>query len=191
MSDLSGTPTSLGIGTFNTSVDPPSGLGFNEAMGQIDALIAQRVLKPSGVSAGDVPVWNGTTWVVPTGTRNGSKFLRDDGSWQTVTVPSTTPTTNAQTGTTYTLAIGDQDNIVELNNAAAIALTVPLHSSVPFGVDHTITLFQTGAGQVTVAGAGGVTVNGAPGLKLNGQWSVAQLIMRATDTWLLFGNITA
>lgn len=38
-SDLSGTPTSLGIGTYNTSTDAPSGLGFNEAMAQIDALI--------------------------------------------------------------------------------------------------------------------------------------------------------
>jgi microcystin-dependent protein len=40
--DLNGTPTSLGIGTYNVDADAPSGLGFNEAMGQIDALIAAR-----------------------------------------------------------------------------------------------------------------------------------------------------
>lgn len=81
--DLTGAPTSLGIGTYNTSADAPSGLGFNAAMAQIDALLLLRVNKPAGVATGDVPVWNGTTWVVPGGSRTGSKFLRDDGSWQT------------------------------------------------------------------------------------------------------------
>lgn len=40
--DLTGAPTSQGIGTYNTSVDAPSGLGFNAAMGQIDGLLAAR-----------------------------------------------------------------------------------------------------------------------------------------------------
>lgn len=40
--DLTGTPTSQGIGTYNTSADAPSGLGFNAAMAQIDALFAAR-----------------------------------------------------------------------------------------------------------------------------------------------------
>lgn len=40
--DLTGTPTALGIGTFNVDVDAPSGLGFNAAMGQIDALLAAQ-----------------------------------------------------------------------------------------------------------------------------------------------------
>lgn len=38
--DLTGTPTSLGIGTYNVDVDAPSGLGFNEAMAQINALLS-------------------------------------------------------------------------------------------------------------------------------------------------------
>lgn len=40
--DATGTPTALGIPTFNVDVDAPSGLGFNEAMAQIDALIQLR-----------------------------------------------------------------------------------------------------------------------------------------------------
>lgn len=92
--DLTGTPTSLGIGTFNTSVDAPSGLGFNAAMAQIDALIAARVTNPAGKAAGDVPVWNGSAWVVPSGTRNGSKYLRDDGSWQAISSGPGAPVTS-------------------------------------------------------------------------------------------------
>lgn len=37
-----GTPTSLGIPKYNTSVDSPSGVGFNSAMDAIDTLIAAR-----------------------------------------------------------------------------------------------------------------------------------------------------
>jgi hypothetical protein len=99
-------------------------------------------------------------------------------------------TTNAQTGTSYTPVIGDANNIIELSNAAAITLTLPLNSSVAYPVGTTITLIQTGAGQVTVAN-GGTTLNGSPGLKLNGQWAAATLLKRATDTWFIFGNLTA
>lgn len=84
--DLTGTPTSLGIGTFNTSNDAPSGLGFNEAMAQIDALVAARVAAPSGIAAGEVPVWNGSTWV-----RSSTTRINNAGS----TLPKVTTSTFA------------------------------------------------------------------------------------------------
>ena len=100
-------------------------------------------------------------------------------------------TTNAQTGTTYTLVLTDANNtMVELNNASPIALTVPLNSSVAFPVGSQINLLQTGAGQVTIAGASGVTVNGTPGLKFRAQWSGASLIKRSTDGWVLVGDVS-
>jgi hypothetical protein len=99
--------------------------------------------------------------------------------------------TNAQTGTTYTLVLADQGKLVEMSNASAITLTVPLNSSVAFPTGTQINLLQTGAGQVTVAGAGGVTVNATPGLKLRAQWSSATLVKRGTDTWVLLGDLSA
>jgi hypothetical protein len=70
-------------------------------------------------------------------------------------------------------------------------VTIPLESSVAFAVGDRIDIVQTGAGQVTVAGAAGVTLNAYDNqYKLNGQWAAATLIKRATNTWLLIGNIT-
>jgi hypothetical protein len=99
--------------------------------------------------------------------------------------------TNAQTGTTYTLVIGDADKLVEMSNAAAITLTIPTNSSVAFPTGTQIDLLQTGAGQVTVGGAGVTLQSEGTKLKLKGQYAAATLIKRATDTWVLIGNTSA
>jgi hypothetical protein len=70
-------------------------------------------------------------------------------------------------------------------------LTVPLNSSVAFPVGSQINILQTGSGQTTVVAAGGVTINATPGLKIRAQWSYATLIKRATDTWVLVGDVSA
>lgn len=98
----------------------------------------------------------------------------------------TTTTTGA-----YTLLLGDDGKIVEMNNASGTNLTVPLNSTAAFPIGSQITILQTGAGQTTVVGAGGVTVNGTPGLKLRAQWSAATLVKRGTDTWVLIGDLSA
>jgi len=104
---------------------------------------------------------------------------------------SSTFLTNAQTGTAYTLVLSDIGKIVEMNNASANTLTIPLNSSVALAVGSSITVLQTGAGQTTILGASGVTVNSTPGLKLRTQWSSATLIKRATDTWIAIGDLIA
>lgn len=79
-----GTPTSnFSIPKYATSADAPNGTGFNSAMDAIDSLLAQAPLSGhiTGIATGTVPVWSGAAWVKPTGTPDGSKFLRDDGAW--------------------------------------------------------------------------------------------------------------
>jgi hypothetical protein len=97
--------------------------------------------------------------------------------------------TSAQTDS-YTLVLADKGKLVEVSNASANTLTVPTNASVAFPIGAQINILQTGAGQTTVAGAG-VTINGTPGLKLRAQWSSATLIKRATDTWVLVGDLSA
>ena len=99
--------------------------------------------------------------------------------------------TNAQTGTSYTLALADAQALVTLNNGSAIALTVPTNASVAFPLGTSIIIAQLGAGQVTVGGAGGVTVNSrGAALKLNAQYAAATLVLYAADTWVLSGDTT-
>jgi hypothetical protein len=98
---------------------------------------------------------------------------------------------NAQTGTTYTLVAADAGKMVTLTNAAAIALTIPTNASVAFPVNTRIDLLQYGAGQVTVGGAG-VTINSSGAkLKLTGQYSGGSLWKKATDTWVLIGDLAS
>lgn len=98
---------------------------------------------------------------------------------------------NAQTGTTYTLVLTDAGKMVTLTNASAITLTIPTNASVAFPVNTRIDLLQYGAGQVTVGGAG-VTINSSGAkLKLTGQFSGASLWKKATDTWVLIGDLSA
>jgi len=98
---------------------------------------------------------------------------------------------NAQTGTTYTLVLGDQCQLVTLDNASAVTVTIPPNSSVAYPTGTKIDLLAKGAGQITVAEGSGVTVNSAQSLKLRAQWSAASAIKLATDTWVLVGDLQA
>jgi len=93
---------------------------------------------------------------------------------------------NAQTGTTYTLALTDNLKTVSLSNASAVAVTIPTNASVAFTADETrIDVVNIGAGEVTVSGDTGVTINGvSAGSFTLAQYAGASLLKIATNTWL-------
>lgn len=100
-------------------------------------------------------------------------------------------TYNAQTGTTYTLALTDANLGVSMNNASANTLTVPPNSSVAFVIGSQIVVLQLGAGATTIAAGAGVTINSPGGLlQLAGQYAQIVLEKTATNTWQLAGNIS-
>ena len=98
---------------------------------------------------------------------------------------------NSQTGTTYTLVIGDKDKLVTASNAGAITITVP--PSV-FSANDQISIAQTGAGQVTFAQGAGVTITSTGGTssapKLRAQNSAASVICTASNTFLIIGDLS-
>ena len=97
---------------------------------------------------------------------------------------------NAQTGTTYTLVLTDAGKMVTMTNASANTLTVPPNADVAFPVNTRIDLLQYGAGQTTIAAGSGVTIysSGAK-LKTTGQYSGASLWKKATNIWVLIGDL--
>lgn len=113
---------------------------------------------------------------------------------KSLTSPKINLGVNAQTGTTYTTVLADNGKLVTLSNAAAIAVTIPLNSSVAYPVGAQINMVQLGAGQVTVAGAGGVTVvsTGATAAspKTRAQYSTLTAVQTSTDNWLVMGDIS-
>jgi hypothetical protein len=102
-------------------------------------------------------------------------------------------TFNAQTGTTYTLALTDKNKFVTLSNAGAITLTVPPSGTAAFTQGMQIHIQQIGAGQVTIAAGAGVTITStgatpsAP--KLRTQYSSATIICTGTSTFTVIGDI--
>ena len=134
---------------------------------------------------------NSPTLVTPTlGVATATSITFSDGTQSKEGVPSRT--TIVQKTDSYTLSsLTERDNLIEMGKATAQTLTIPTNATVAYPVGTSIDILQTGAGQVTVAGASGVTVNATPGLKLRAQWSSATLLKRATDTWVVMGDLSA
>lgn len=113
-----------------------------------------------------------------------------------VTLPAGTfnlvpaPSINLQTGTSYTLVLSDANNIIEMNNSSANTVTIPENSSVAFPIATTIDVVQVGTGQVSFVPASGVQLRATPGVKITDQWTGATLIKRATNEWIIIGNLS-
>jgi hypothetical protein len=117
-------------------------------------------------------------------------FIFTDGTQTKEGTPSRTPI--IQKTDSYTLsALTERDSLIEVAKGSAATITIPLNSAVAFPVGTSIDVLQTSTGQVTIAGDAGVTVNSTPGLKLRTQWSTATLFKRATNTWVVYGDLTA
>jgi hypothetical protein len=110
------------------------------------------------------------------------------------TLADTTITANTQTGS-YTLVLGDAGKTIEMNSASATVVTIPPNSSVAFPVGTVIEICRIGAGSVTITDGSGVTIPnrleaaGTTSRTIANQWSSAALRKRATDVWVLVGDI--
>ena len=170
-------PATFVVGTDNIDVFQFSGSGTITAGTNVS-------VSGNAVSVVAAPTFSGLV------TASASGVAFSDGTQTKQGVPSITPI--IQKTDSYTLAsLTERDTLVEINKSSATTLTIPTNASVAFPVGTSIDILQTGTGQVTIAGAGGVTVNATPGLKLRTQWSSATLFKRATDTWVVYGDLLA
>lgn len=136
---------------------------------------------PTGATAGNTGATGATGATGPTGPTGQTGGTGTTGP----TGADWTPSTNAQTGTSYTLQSSDNGVLVTLNNASAITLTVPSGLGANFGCS----IAQLGAGQVTVTPSS-TTVNSLGSLtKLAGQYAEATLFAYVANTFLLAGAL--
>lgn len=128
-----------------------------------------------------------TSLAAPTAVSDGAR-LQDTYTY--------TPGINAQTGTTYTFVLGDAGKLVTASNASAQTYSIPTNASVAYPTGTRIDIVAIGAGQVTInavtPGTTTVQSTGATSTapKLRAQYSGASLVKTATDTWIVFGDLS-
>ncbi len=102
---------------------------------------------------------------------------------------------NAQTGTTYTLALSDSYQVlITQSNASANAIKIPTNATAAIPIGSVITLINIGVGTCTISAvtSGTTTVlsagatAAAPTLA---QYRSAALIKTGTDTWYIVGSL--
>lgn len=99
---------------------------------------------------------------------------------------------NLQVGTSYSITTSDVSKQIEMNNSSANTVIVPADATKDLPLGSTIIIVQTGTGQTSVvAESVSITVNSTPGAKLRARWSMATLIKRGSNSWLLSGDVVA
>jgi hypothetical protein len=160
-----------------TSVTVSSGLTLQEGAAVSGLALGNGALDDVTISApasADVVFFNGTGWV--------NRYLN--------AIPTKISSATVSSNN-YELVATDAGKIVEISNASATTVTIP--SDETFAVGTMIVVSQTGTGQITVVveNSGTQTLNSTPGSKLRAQWSVATLLKRSANTWLVYGDLVA
>ena len=103
----------------------------------------------------------------------------------------TTLSFNAQTGTTYTLVIGDLGKLVTTSNASPVTVTVP--PSV-FAAGNIINVQSIGVGLTTFAAGAGVTITStgasAAAPVLRARYSACTIICTASNVFTIVGDLS-
>lgn len=160
-----------------------------------------------GVFQGALTLTHGASLSLPGGanitTAAGDRFFAisaGSGSWVVllyvkasglaVAQPAPTRTARTVSGTSCTLELADNGNIVRRTNGTNNIVTIPPNSSVEFPVETQIDLLQRGAGDMVITPDTGVTlVSFESRTKLAGNGAAATLVKEDTNIWHLFGNI--
>ena len=134
-----------------------------------------------------------TTYTLPSADGTSGQLLSTNGSgtlsWATASGGGASySAVRTQSGTTYTLVLGDAGDYIQTTSTTAVTITVPLQSSVAWAADTEIYFEQNNTGQITIAGASGVTVNSSETLKSFARYSVLALKRVAENVWTLTGE---
>jgi hypothetical protein len=118
-------------------------------------------------------------------TFQGVQGMGSDGKWRVTNYNQRLLTANLQTGTTYTLALGDLGKAVETNNSSPVTVTVPPNASVKFPLGALVLVQQIGTGLLTIAAGVGVTLHNSGGLSAIKQYASMLLRQIAANEWIV------
>jgi hypothetical protein len=148
------------------------------------------VVKGAAAQTANLQEWQDSSanilaYVDTDGMISGSGITYTDGTISTSIF--TDVVTDGNTGITYSeTTFGGK--YVRLTNSLDIEVSIPSGLNT---YQYTETLFeQAAAGQITVTGQAGVTLNFRSSNTSAGQYSVITLKKIATDTYILFGDVT-
>lgn len=120
--------------------------------------------------------------------------VRANGVWVDLGSGGSTSYTIDTKTTDYTLVLGDANKYISMDSTSNRTISVPTNASVAYPVGTVIHVSRANTGTVTIAAVtpGTTTINSADSLtKLRSRYSTASLLKTATDTWLLYGDLTA
>jgi hypothetical protein len=113
---------------------------------------------------------------------------------KTLTDPKINLAFDAETAS-YTAVLGNNGQVVTMNNAAANTFSIPTNASVAFPIGTQINVLQIGAGQTTIQAvtSGTTTIHSTGAVStaplLRAQYSAATCLKAGTDLWYVFGDI--
>lgn len=110
---------------------------------------------------------------------------------KTLTSPKINLTTNAQTGTTYTLVASDSGKLVTSSNASAITITIPAST---FAAGEQINVASIGVGLTSFAQGAGVTITSSGATAsapiIRARYCAATIICQTASTFLVIGDLS-
>jgi hypothetical protein len=92
----------------------------------------------------------------------------------------------------YVLALADKGKVIEVANDTAANITVPNNDTIAFPVKSRIDIISSGTGDIRIVAGTGVTLRSKDSnTTISAQWAGASLYKRATDEWVLIGDLTS
>lgn len=145
-----------------------------------------RIQAPASLAAN-------VTYTLPTADGTNGQVLSTNGtgtlSWATASGGGASySVVRTQSGTSYTLVLGDAGDYIQTTSTTAVTITVPNQVTVTWAADTEIYFEQNNTGQITFVGASGVTINSSETLKTFARYSVVALKRVASDVWTLTGE---
>lgn len=203
---INGTSVSLGgsisVGDI-TSVTAGTGLTGGGSSGDVTVSLSTPVSAANGGTGLSSLGTGVATWLGTPSSSNLAAAVTDEtgsgalvfGTGPTLTDAKINLGIDAETAS-YTAVIGNNSQIVTMNNASANTFSIPTDAVVDFPVGAQITVLQIGAGQTTIqaVNSGTTTINStgatANAPKLRVRYSSATCIKLSANNWVVIGDIS-